>query len=259
MATGKVAAIDLLNGYKDYTRRIFTKKSWYEFPKLPLYNRVHFRNLWSEMIGDDFRMGDVKTKLMVTTVNTVYDEWGSEQTRFFKSWHDDDANLKLVDVVCNSFAAPIYFGHVCDPVRKRVYSDGGCGYYNLPLDETKLQAETFGWYTAGNTLSINAIGCLYWVDPTKRSFATVCKENTLKQFLGFAKPLSGGMSRSMSQSDQIRKMTYLCKNTPSIQFKYWDCRVPNKKMDAMDSLKYLNTYETFGWLMASKPLISLNA
>lgn len=258
LATGKVTVKEFFDKYEEMTRKIFTKRKWYEFPKFPIYKRDNFYKIWCDLIGEDFKMGDVKTSLMISTVNCVYDELGSEQTRFYKSWHADDAQKRLVDVVMDSFAAPMYFGTICHKDMNRVSMDGGVGFYNIPIDEAKLQSEIFGWYSDGNTVEINAIGCLFYVNESMKQFDKVCKESELNQLLQYLNLQSGGIARSMSRSDQIRKMIFTCNKIKTICFKYWDYSMPDGKMEAMDALQYLSAYKEFGIKMAQKPLISLN-
>ena len=73
---------------------------------------------------------EVKTKLMITTVDLVTD-----RNVFYKSWHESDSDEYLLDLVLRSFAAPVYFGQIVDKVKRMVYSDGGVGNANLPLNE----------------------------------------------------------------------------------------------------------------------------
>lgn len=257
MATGKISAKDMSLMYKDAQKKIFSKKKWYEFPKLPLYDKQAFINIWDDVVGHNFRMGDCQTKLMITSINAVCDEYGSERNVFFKSWKPDDADRLLVDVVVNSFSAPIYFGYTCRPDERRVYVDGGAGENNLPVDEALLEAQMLGWTSPDIHLMLNAIGCMYSVDPETQDFARVCASSSIKEFLRFANPLVGGMTRSMSLSDQLRRTSYFCRHTPNVSFRYWDVEIP-KKYDVIDNPKYLDYYEIVGTEMMKTPLISVN-
>ena len=257
MATGKLTAKELDVLFTDAVTKIFAKKKWYQFPKTPFYDKEVFVKIWNDAIGNDFKMGDCKTKLMITSVNVVEDEWGCDRNVFFKSWKPADADRKLVDVVVDSFSAPLYFGSTCRPDEQRVYVDGGCGENNLPIEEARIESELFGWYSNGNTLILNAVGCLYSTNPDKQSFAKMCKANTLMQLMDFINPLSGGMSRSMSQSDQIRKAEYISSHVASLAFRYWDCKIP-RDADKMDAIKFLDFYRECGVEMAKKPLVTVN-
>ena len=256
MASGKISASDLGDIYKELTTKIFTKRPWWEFYKTPLYDKQHFIDLWASIVDKDFLMGDCVTKLMITAVDVVEDEWGCDRNVFFKSWQEDDGNRKLVDIVVNSFSAPLYFGFTCRPEERRVYGDGGIGINNLPLDETRLEADLMGWASNENHLMLNAIGCLYSLDD-KNTFDVVCQQNTLKQLSAFLNIGAGGMARSMSISDQLRKTSYICSHKPNISFRYWDNEI-TKKENAIDKIQYFDLYKSKGEEMAQKPLISIN-
>jgi hypothetical protein len=257
MASGKITADDLNAMYKELIRKIFTHKPWYKFPKTPLYDKQSFIDVWDSVIGNGFLMGDCKTKLMTTSVNVVEDELGCDRNVFFKSWKEEDGNRRLVDVIVNSFSAPLYFGFTCRPDEQRVYGDGGIGANNLALDDARTELDIMGWYDNGNNVMLNAVGCLYSVDPRKQDYNTVCKQNTIKQVLDFFAIGAGGMARSMSLSDQLRKTSYVCSYKKSISFRYWDALIP-KDADSMDKLKYLDLYIDKGREMSMTPKISIN-
>jgi hypothetical protein len=254
IATGKITLDDLSDIYPEMLKKVFKKKFGLGFPK---YDRKNFSEIWNNIIGSNFKMGDVKTKLMITSVDRVKDE-----NCFFKSWHDDDADERLVDVVMRSFAAPIYFGQMIDKQRKKVWFDGGTGYANLPLMETKTQIESFGWYDkedeiqdeTTNQVLIDAVGCLFYDEHL--SFEEACKGRWLKQGLDFINPKNGGMARAQSKNDQIRMMNYLASKNTNIKFRYWDYEIP-EEMDKLDGIKYVNDYKKFGIEMAKKPIIDL--
>jgi len=252
IASGKYTMDELDKIYPDVLKRVF-HRNWYRLAT-PKYQRKYFEEQWNNLIGSSFLMGDVKTKLMLTSVDFVEDI-----NHFFKSWHIDDSCDKLVDVVCRSFAAPFYFGHIVDDVRKKVWSDGGVGNANLPLQEVKTQVESFGWYDSvdcnnDRSVQIDAIGCLYSTCQSK--FEVVSKNRWIHQIFDYMKPLSGGFARVQSRLDQVRTMEYLSKNNKNIKFRYWDKEIP-EKYDELDGVKYLEQYKVFGIEMAMKPLINV--
>jgi len=256
MATGKVTAEQFLSIYPDMTRSIFNKRPWYQFFKFPMYDRKRFYDEWDKLIGLDFKMGDCKTRLMITTINRVKDKWGGEQIRFFKSWKPDDAELRLVDVVSASFAAAMYFGHFNDPIKRRVYFDGGITTNQYPFDQTKTEAEVLGWYDNGNTFTLNGLGCLFVVDPRGQDYDAVSKQSTLGQ-LNDVFTLTDGNSRTSYLSDAIRKMEYICSFKPSLKFRFYDSTM-DYRMAGMDKVQYLNDYLSIGIEMAKKPMLSIN-
>lgn len=249
LATGKVTMSDLEEGFPAMAEKIFKKRKWYSFKKFPKYDRRNFIEIWDDLIGIDFKMKDVKTKLMVLSVDLV-----TNQNRFFKSWHDDDGEERLVDIVTRSFAAPMFFGQIVDYTNKACWSDGGTGFDNLPLEEAKITAEVHGWYQNGDLL-VDAIGCLFYEN--ENTFEKQKKEKMVRQVMSFMNPMNGGLARAQSREDQVRTMEYLATHMPNIKFRYWD-RVCAKKVDGLDKLKYMEVYKNLGILMSKEPLVSVN-
>jgi len=251
IASGKFTMDELEKIYPDVLKKVFTKK-WYRAKK-PKYQRKYFKREWDKLVGTSFKMKDSKTKLMLTSVDLVDDI-----NHFFKSWHPDVADEKMVDMVCRSFAAPLYFGHIVDKKNKKVWSDGGVGYANLPLNEVKTQVESFQWYDlpskGGNQIQIDAVGCLHY-NP-HHTFGDVSKDRWLKQVFDFMNPAEGGLARVQSTQDQVRMMEYLSRKNPNISFRFWDKEIP-KKYDKLDGVKYLSKYKQYGIEMAKKPLLDL--
>ncbi|MFW6219605.1 MAG: patatin-like phospholipase family protein [bacterium] len=250
IATGKYNMYDLDGIWPDMAKMIFKKKKWYDLRKLPIYDRDNFYKVWEYLIGLDFKMKDVKTKLMILSVDYV-----SNTNRFFKSWHSDDGEERLVDVIARSFAAPIYFGQYVDYKRMKCWGDGGIGYYNFPLDEAKITAEVSGWYHNDNSVLIDVVGCLYY-EP-KNTFDQQKKRKNIGQVFDFFNPFTGGLARSQSRLDQIRRMEYLANKIPSIKFRYWDMEC-SKKLDKLDKIEHLNEYRRLGKEMSKEPKVKVN-
>jgi len=246
IATGKVSMEDLCAKYPDIIRAVFKKRGAFKTPK---YDRNNFSIEWNKLIGN-FKFKDVKTRLIITTVDLV-----SDRNIFYKSWHDSDGDKQLLEYVLRSFAAPLYFGQIPDKETGMVYSDGGVGNANMPISEAKLQAEAFCWYTNGEEVEIHAIGALF--DSFTPSFDEVAKGKWVDQVLEFINPQEGGLARVQSRLDQIRMMDYICAKIPTIKFKYWDSPADGKKM-ILDGVEYMTYYRALGTLMADKPLISYN-
>ena len=250
IATGLVGMNELDNYWPEMAKFVFTKKKWYDPRKLPIYNRENFYTIWDKLIGLDFKMKDVKTNLMILSVDYV-----SNTNRFFKSWHKDDGEERLADVIARSFAAPIYFGQYVDYIRMKCWGDGGIGYYNFPLDEAKITAEVSGWYQNDNTILIDAIGSLYY--ERKNTFDRQRKRTNVGQLLDYSNPLGGGFARVQSRSDQIRRMQYLTNKIPNIKFRYWDMEC-SKQIDKLDKIEYLDQYRVLGIAMSKAPKLKIN-
>jgi len=246
IATGSISMKELDTIYDEMISRIFKRRGLF---KKPIYDRNNFIDAWSDIINPDIKYGDAKTKLMTTTVDLVTDT-----NIFYKSWDDDDANEKMTDIICRSFAAPMYFGQIVDVNNKCVYSDGGIGNANLPINEAKIQAEAFGWYKSRSTVEIHAVGTLF--SNEKHKFEDVAKANWFNQIVQFMNPMQGGLARAQSVNDQVRMMTYICKYVPSIKFKYWDTEFDHKKLK-LDGVKYVKEYREAGIVMAESPIVNV--
>lgn len=246
IATGSITMDGLDRVYDKMIHKIFKKRGLFKKPK---YDRNNFVKAWGEIIDPNYLFGGAKTNLMTSTVDLVEDT-----NHFYKSWHEDDATMKMTDLVCRSFAAPMYFGQIVDRTKRMVYADGGVGNANLPLNEAKLQAEAFGWYRDGEEVEIHAIGTLF--HEPQATFEEVAKGRWLKQVLEFIQPTEGGLARAQSVKDQIRRMEYICSHIPTIKFKYWD-RAFDKKKLKLDGVKYLDEYRKQGELMAVQPLVNV--
>ena len=250
IATGAISMSELSTIYPDVIKKVFKKNRLFHKPK---YDRNNFIEIWNEIVGSDFKMSDVKTKIMITSVDLVDDT-----NIFFKSWHENDNDEQLVDVVCRSFAAPVYFGQIVDYQNKRVYSDGGIGNSNLPLNEVKLEAEALGWYDnkgCGNkTVCIDSIGTLY--NSKHHNFYEVADGRWLSQILDFINIRHGGLARAQSVKDQIRMMLYITKHNPNIKFRYWDYPA-RKETLILDGVKYIQYYKELGQIMSEYPLINI--
>lgn len=259
VATGKHSALELSNIYYDFCKSIFKKKPWYQFPKLPLYDKKVFIELFDELIGLNVKMGDVKTKLMVGAINAVRDDLGNEQTRMFKSWHEDDAELPLYQVIVASFSAAAFFGQTASPERRMVFRDPGQGFYNFPIDFVKAEAEVLGWYSGNNHVLIDAIGTLYDINPKLQDYDYVSKQNNIRQVLNYWDLKNGGEASAMATSDQIRKLAWNCKHNDHIHFRLWNEQIASEKI-AMDKIQYFDEYASLGRLCATKftPLKEFN-
>jgi len=250
LASGKKTMTEFEDGFPEMAKKIFKKRRFFSFRKFPKYQRKNFMEIWDELIGLDFKMKDVKTKLMVLSVDLV-----TNKNRFFKSWHDDDGEERLVDIVMRSFAAPMFFGQLVDEKNKACWSDGGSGFDNLPLEEAKITAEVHGWYQH-NQIQIDAIGCLFQ-KPTN-TFKKQKKNRMVRQVFDFMNPMEGGLARAQSRQDQVDTMVYQAQKISNISFRYWDTTC-SKKLDGLDKLKYMDKYKELGILMSSSPLIEVGS
>ena len=176
----------------------------------------------------------------------------SDTTRFFKSWEDMDGNMPAAEAVMRSFAAPYYFGQINDPPEQKVWYDGGCGSYNIPIDFGWTEALIQNW--VGNyNIEIDAYGTGF--SNTDIPFSRASKQGFLSQVWNFLFPSEGGMARAQSRLDQVRRMTKIATCTPGVTFEYYDIEIP-ANLDKMDDITHQKEYIEFGKRMAVGPLVS---
>ena len=248
LATGKITANDLLKIYPDWIKVIF-KKNWNPFA-FPKYDRKNFMDLFTRKFGTP-KMNDCKTNLIITSVDLCED-----RNHYFKSWEKEDGEEQLLDVMLRSFAAPIFFGAIVDEKTKKVWSDGGTGNNNIPVEDAFTQAILNGWFINCDTdcVEIDVYGTGF-VNGAK-SFDEVEKYRWLRQTLDFMDPLNGGLARAQSRVDQIERMKIIATAlSPRVKFNYWDVEIDNKYngIDNMDFDQLLKYGET----MAQKPIIAI--
>jgi hypothetical protein len=245
LSFGKLSLDKIFNDYTEMLKYIFTKKSWYKFPKTPIYDRNRFIEVWNKLNGKDLKLGEAKTKLIITSYERM-----EGRTKFFKSWEDKDSRGKITDYICRSFAAPMYFGQLVDDIDKKVWFDGGMSYYNLPgipaIIETLLQ----DWFN--EEIHFDIIGCGKYTKP--QNFKEVSNDKLIGQLLGFFAPVEGGIAREESLTDQIGIFQKLGSKFKNIHLKYYDIGI-TEKMEGMDKLDCLNDYIDYGKQMSIKPIL----
>lgn len=244
-ATGAMKMADLQKDYPRFLNKAFKKRRGFGPPK---FDRGNFRDIWDEYVGEDFRMGQCKTKLMIVATDLV-----SEENVFFKSWKPEIENEKVVDCICRSFAAPFYFGELDDPKDQMVYSDGGIGTQNFPIEQAKAETEILNWY-GQEPILFDAYGCTFPIE--KKTYKEVSRWLTIKQILAYMKPSDGGLARTQRRSDQVKMMDSIARHRDDVSFRYWDMGIP-EKYRGMDLLKYVPFYVQRGEEAAKKPLIEV--
>ncbi len=244
LARGHVSTNELYSMYPGMLDAIFSRP-WY--PTVPKYSRKNFQKCWGIMHPTDFPFGDVKTKMVVTSVDRCQDKM-----HYFKSWEDKDGAEMASDVVMRSFAAPYFFGQLSDPTNQCVWFDGGCGSYNLPAIDAFIETELLGWHDEDTTFWLFGTG---FVNDAV-SYDKASKGNIFDQVGDFINPTAGGMARAMSRIDQISFMAKMCSVRNNLHLKYFDIEIP-PKLDGMDIINKKAEYKEFGKKMAEKPLIEI--
>jgi hypothetical protein len=211
-------------------KTIFKPKHFWSFPRL-LFSS--YLDLYSKSVGD-FKFGDAQTKFIMTSVGMT-----NAKNHFFKSWHEKDANFKMANMACRSFAAPFYFGGIEDTVTQEVYLDGGTGLCNLPLIEAYCEAVAQGWLSEGHSTHILALGSgnanYDWSYNKCTKGWKIWK--LIKQIIRSFSFVNGGLAKLQSSTYQVGVVDYIAKYTPNLTLQWinWD-NMP-KKLDKMDDWK----------------------
>jgi len=235
-ATGRLWVSDFWKFLEPNLKKIFTaKRPW----SIPRFDWKNYLNLYVEHVGKKILFGDVKSKFMFTTVDLL-----SGRNAFPKSWHKGNAQMSMPILVHRTFAAPFFFGGVYDKNNYAIWSDGGTGFFNLPLLEAYAQARSFGWLEKGHKTHILALGTgrkKYRLD-FKKEFKKGPIGRMKAEVQRFMSKDSGGMARATSAITQISTMRKIVKSYDNLTFQWVDwCPMP-KKLDKMANWKARNLY-----------------
>ena len=243
LATG-VSATDLLRIFYDSVDDIFDKK-WYRIPLVtPLYRRKQFIKMFESVVKNrDYKMRDLKTKFMCTSVDRV-----NTKTEYFKSWKSDDT---LFNCILKSFAAPYYFGQLVDNQRKSVWLDGGAGTANLPVDIAFTECVKNGWFNSQEKLNITCVTCgSVNREPSSivekvKIFDKLKGHGIVKQLLDFFNPKEGGLARLQSSDEKLYRYGKISKSYENFDFRVIDTTIP-EKYNKLDGAEYKNLFLAYG-------------
>ncbi len=247
--TGGILATGMIN-MQDY-REIFVKnvpnvfqKPWWRLGLFrPLYKRENMKLLWKTFFGDqDLRMNHLQTKFVCTAVNVCDDE-----THVFRSWNLDLQNESLFETIAKSFAAPYYFGPFRDEKKKIVWTDGGVGVSNAPLDWAFTETIELGWQYEPREFILLGTGGFH----RAVTFNHIKSNTDMRKIFRYLDPLKGGFARVQSELNQIRRMRVIANADPDIDFHVYQLQIPHK-YEPIDKVKFLNQYLYYGKILASQ-------
>lgn len=235
-ATGRLSVTEFWEFLEPNLKKIFSSRFPWSVPRFDWKNYV---KLYKKYVGTGIKFGDVKSKFMFTTVNLI-----NGRNHFPKSWHPDFAELSMPLLVHRTFAAPFFFGGDYDERSHAIWSDGGVGFFNLPLMEAYAQALTFGWLEEGHKTHILALGTgrkEYRLD-MKKEFKKGPIRRAKAEVQRFMSKDSGGMARAVSAMTQINTLRKIMRGHSNLSFQWVDwCPMP-KKLDKMANWKERITY-----------------
>lgn len=239
--TGKLSVPDFWDILEPSLKSIFTaKRPW----SIPRYDWKSYLRLYEKNIGKDVKFSDTKSDFMFTTVDMV-----TGRNHFPKSWKEKYADHGMPELVHRTFAAPLFFGGVYDAVEKAIWSDGGVGFFNLPLIEAYAQALTNGWLEEGHHTHILALGTgrkQYRLDFKKESKKRAIRKAVFEIKRFFSKD-DGGMARAVSAHTQINTLKKFERGYKGrLSFQWVDWFPMPKKLDKMDNWKARFSYYNKG-------------
>ena len=252
--------------YKQHGKYIFTPQCswWLPWRKntRPLYDRNRVLVPLTALLlryGVEY-MSELKTRFVAVTVD--------ECTRlnvFLKSW-SSALNMKVADAVAQSFAAPLYFGHVVDARNSVCRSDGGAGELNCALNFAYIEAQGIGMCDErtvdGNLAEGVKDSAVTDIDlysfgtglvPAVVPFASVRKWANIRQVWNTFWMRGQGLARAQSASDQVRAITWIqekqaravVKPQMLVHLMRFDAPVP-ENMNVMDAPQYIDQYLAIG-------------
>lgn len=224
-STGSIIAGALAFGFKPsqinelynlLARQAFKKSKFLPGTLTAKYSLNNLHNELRKVLGE-IKLGDLNTKLILTAYDTVRGE-----PVLFKSYKEKYKDVKLIDAIAASCAAPTYFG--CFEWNGGCLVDGGV-YANNPSGILIREYEREGW--KGSIINIGT-------GRTSESFRP--RNWGIAQWLTFGKtPI---ISVMMDGSHDI--VVEQCQG--KFNFKNYDIDIPYIAMDDLDQMKNLEIY-----------------
>lgn len=243
--TGKKTVEEFWAFLEPNLKKIFSaRRPW----SIPRYDWKGYKSIYEKYVGSGVEFGDAIQKFMFTTVDLV-----SGRNYFPKSWKDEYKNWDMAEIVHRTFAAPFFFGGIYDKTKKAIWSDGGVGFFNLPLMEAYAQALTMGWLKPGHHTHILALGTgrkSYALDFTKEIKKKKMRR-AIEEIKRFMSKDAGGLARAASTMTQINTMRKIVRGHDNLTFQWLDWFPMPEKLDKMDNWKarweYFNKGKELGF------------
>jgi len=227
--TGKLTVDEMWKFLEPNLKDIFTAKRFWSIPR---YDWEKYLRIYENNVGKNIKFGDAKKPFMFTTVDLV-----TGRNHFPKSWHSEFADCGMPEMVHRTFAAPLFFGGIYDEKAKAIWSDGGVGFFNLPLVEAYAQALTNGWLNEGHHTHILALGTgrkQYKLDFDKEAKKGIVKKS-IDEVKRFFWKDSGGIARAVSAITQVNTMRKFERGHNNLSFQWVDWFPMPKELEKMDN------------------------
>jgi len=179
--------------------------------------------------------------LMISSVNKCY---RPARNVHFKSWKAKWSNLKIIEAIQYTFSAAYYFGASNSDRYRAVYGDGGEGNQNCPLSEAINSINRLGFRSGQVRVLKVGVGEYEETIPYRKAK----RYGTIRE----------AMPVVMMAQEQAPKSQVYRARAEEWDDKYKFCDVdinlPNKKLTALDGIKYIPEYASLGRKMTEKCL-----
>ncbi len=112
------------NAQKIFPTKRFKKKQWWNLLRRSIYDSEPLYETVKNMIAEDLKFEDLKTRVMITSVNL-----STGKPKFFKTPHNPnftfDREIRLIDAAMATSAAPTYFKPHYIEKLGHYFADGG--------------------------------------------------------------------------------------------------------------------------------------
>ncbi len=197
--------------FKVIANEIFKKKKLFGGPKYSLENAISILDKYFVHA----RCSDLKKRLVIVTTDLVHDE-----TLYLKSC--DFQNMRISEFVARSMCAPLYFSNIPDTKESlRIYSDGGAGFSNMPIDAAIMETLNFT-----EPCEIHAFGTGFVPlsqTELEKQYNRLIKKRWWGDVTEYLSLSTGGFARKTSNKMQINAGKYWASHMkPGYSFTYYD-------------------------------------
>jgi len=237
VAGSRISDFYLYNGQNIFTPQHSILNPWGKFWD-PKYDRDRVLGPYRELLQEAKieRYGDIKKLFVCGAVNQC-----TLENVFFKTTSEKWADRKIEDIIVRSFAAPNYFGKYVDPTDGTVWSDGGAGDMNYPIDP--CYTECCAMASPGDSIEIVLFGT--GIPDYTTPCSKVSKYNKYSELWHSYFANGELLARIQSYFTQVNAMRWKAKHLPNVSFTVYNPTIP-KKIDVIDGWRFLDEYRQIG-------------
>lgn len=233
----RISDFYLYNGHNIFSPQHSILNPWAKFWD-PKYDRNRVLGPYKELAQElgIIKYGDIKKKFACGSVNEC-----TLENIFFKTDSDKWKDRNVEDIIVRSFAAPNYFGKYVDPVDGSVWSDGGSGDMNAPIEP--CYNECCALAQPGDTIEIVVFGTgvpEYTIPCTQAQ-----KYNKYTELWHSYFADGELLARIQSYFTQVNSMQWKADHLKNVTFKLYNVTIP-KELDVIDGWRYMDEYRQLG-------------